>query len=304
MSNSDLTNKRDSFNLSVMFKKTKIPPSFSLIKKGKTFLLLHNHYQETLLELGIEEIESFLSKHLSITKYLNGRTPHPSIPLQDGQRMVIRKYSHGGFLRYFNRDLFIFGARSFNELFLTEQIRSSGIPTIQPIGAIHQNIVWPFYRAYLLSLEISNTKDLIQYFQEIGRPGSPETLLHKRNTINAAGLLLRKFHRAGFCHNDLQLKNLLVLQDGVLIIDFDRSYRRDKLSTRERISNLLRLNRSVEKRKRLGLPITRTDRWRFLVAYAGEDKKILHATRKALWVHSVNLLFHRIGWAFGKIVRS
>lgn len=287
-----------------MFKRVSISSSFSLIKKGKAYLLLHNDFKERLLNQGIGDPETFLKTHLRTAILLNGRTPHPSIPIPGGMKMVLRKYSHGGLLRAFNRDLFLLGARSFKELSLTEGIRASGIPTVQPIGAIHQIIFWPLYRAYLLSLEIPQGKNLIQYFQEKGSSPSRQNLLHKRKTIQAAALLLRQFHQKGFYHRDLQLKNLLVAGDQVFIIDFDRSYRKEVLSVSQRIKNILRLNRSVEKWRRFGLPVTRTDRWRFLMAYAGKDQKILRAIRKALRAHSISLFFHRMGWAIGDIVRS
>jgi hypothetical protein len=70
------------------------------------------------------------------------------------------------------------------------------------------------------------------------------------------------------------------------------------------IKNLLRLNRSVEKWKRSGLPITRTDRWRFFLTYAGEDKKIREAMEKTLRTYSLRLLLHRLGWTVEKIVQS
>jgi len=287
-----------------MFKKIPIPPSFSLTEKGETYLLLHNDYKDALLHQGIGDLETFFKNHLLTTIYLNGRTPHPSIPILGGMRIVFRKYSHGGLLRVFNRSLYLFGARSFKELSLTEEIRSLGIPTIQPIGAIHQIVFGAFYRAYLLSLEIPHAKNLIQYFQENGSKLSRESLLHKRKTIRASGLLLRQFHQRGFYHRDLQIKNLLVAGDQVLIIDFDRSYRKKVLSVRERVKNLLRLNRSVEKWKRFGLTITRTDRWRFLMAYAGGDQEIRKAIRKALRTFSMGLFFHRTGWAIEDMVRS
>lgn len=287
-----------------MLKKISIPSSFSLTQKGKTYLLLHNTYKEGLLSQGIENLETFFKNHLPTTKYLSGRTPHPSIPIQDGMRMVIRKYSHGGLLRFLTGDLFLCGARSIRELMLTEDVRSSGIPTVQPIGAIHQRVSWPFYRAYLLTIEIPQAKNLIQYLDEIGWKPSAEDLLWKRKTIRTAGLLLRQFHQNGFYHRDLQLKNLLVAEDRVFILDFDRSHRKASLSAAERVKNLLRLHRSAEKWKRFGLPITRTDSLRFLRAYAGEDRKILKAIRKTLWTYSIGLFFHRIGWGFENIVRS
>ena len=144
--------------------------------------------------------------------------------------------------------------------------------------------------------------DLIQYLQEIGTYPSRENLLLKRKTIRSVGLLIRQFHQAGFFHGDLQLKNILVAGDQILLIDFDRSYRKPALSLQERMKNLLRLNRSAEKWKRLGLPITRTDRWRFFLAYAGGDKKIGEAMERALRTYSLRFLFYRFGWSLERIV--
>ena len=281
-----------------------IPSSFSLIKKGKTSILVKEEYKNLLLRQGIEDFEIFLKRNRQSSNYLKGRALHPSIPIREGERVVIRQYFHGGLFRNFTRNLFLFGSRSFRELALTEEIRSYGIPTIQPIAAIHRFILPPFYQAYFLSLEIPNSKDLIQYFREIGTRPSRENIVLKRKMIRSAGLLLRKFHQSGFFHGDLQLKNILVAGDQPFLIDFDRSYRKRTLSIRERMKNLLRLNRSVEKWRCLGLPINRTDRWRFFLAYAGEDVTIRNAMESAIRTYSIRYLFYRCGWLLEKIVRS
>jgi len=285
-----------------MFKNIQIPPLFSLVEKGKVSLLLKEEYKTLLLEQGIDDLKTFIKKTSQTSRYLKGRTPHPSIPLEDGKRMVLRQYSHGGLLRAITGNLYFFGARSFRELMLTEEIRSCGIPTISSIGAIHHLILSPFYQAYFLSLEVPRAMDLIQYFQEMGAHPSRKNLSLKRKTIRSVGLLIRQFHQAGFFHGDLQLKNILVAGDQLLLIDFDRSYRKTTLSVPERMKNLLRFNRSVEKWKRLGLPITHTDRWRLFQAYAGDDKKIREAMKKALRIYSLRFLFYRFGWTLEKIV--
>ena len=283
-----------------MYNNIQIPASFSLIEKGRVSLLLREEYKDLLLGQGIDELKTFLKKARQSSNYLKGRTPHPSIPMGDGKRMVLRQYSHGGLLRGFTGNLYLFGARSFRELALTEEIRTSGIPTITSIGAVHHRVSFPFYQAYFLSLEVPRAMDLTQYFREIGSNPSPENLLLKRTTIRSAGFLVRQFHQAGFFHGDLQLKNILVAGDQLLLIDFDRSYRKPVLSLPERMKNLLRLNRSAEKWKGLGLSITRTDRWRFFLAYAGEEKKVLAAMERALQTYSLRFLFYRMGWALGK----
>jgi tRNA A-37 threonylcarbamoyl transferase component Bud32 len=285
-----------------MFENISIPSSFSLVQRGKAFLLLNEKYKDFLLQEGIEDIETFLQRNRQTSKYLSGRTLHPSIPIKNGERLVIRQYSHGGLLRILTRNLYLFGSRSFRELALTEEIRSCGIPTILTIGAIHHRVFFPFYQAYFLSLEVPRAMDLMQYFREIGANPSRENISSKRKKIRSVGHLIRRFHEAAFFHGDLQLKNILVADDQLLLIDFDRSYRRSALSTRERMKNLLRLNRSAEKWRRLGLPVTRTDRWRFFLAYAGGDKEIRETMAKALRSYSLRFLFYRLGWTVEKIL--
>jgi len=285
-----------------MFKHISMPSSFILIKKGKTSLLVKEEYKNLLFQQGIEDFETFLERSRQSSNHLKGRTLHPSIPIRNGERMVLRQYVHGGLFRNFTRSLYLFGSRSFRELALTSEIRSCGISTIQPIAAIHRFILPPLYQAYLISSEIPNSKDLIQYFQGIGPFTSRENILLKRRTIRSAALLLRSFHQSGFYHGDLQLKNILVAGDQPLLIDFDRSYRKRTLSLREKMKNLLRLNRSVEKWRLLGLPITRTDRWRFFLAYAGEDVAIRKAMEKVIRTYSIRHFLYRLGWAFQRIL--
>ncbi len=269
------------------------PPGFSCIRKGKVSFLMKEEYKNLLLQLGIEDLESFLKKCRQSPTFLKGRALHPSISLREGERVIVRQYLHGGLFRNFNRSLYLFGSRSFRELILTEEIRSSGIPTVQPIAAIHRFILRPFYQAYFLSLEIPNSKDLIQYLWEIGTSPSREKVLLKRKMISSVGLLIQNFHRLGFFHSDLQLKNILVAGNQLFLIDFDRSFRKKPLSAAKRIRNLLRLNRSAEKWRNLGLPIHRTDRWRFFLAYAGEDETIRKAMKKAIRTHSIRRLLYR-----------
>ena len=287
-----------------MSKSIPIPRSFSLIKKGKVSFLVRKDYKDRLLQQGIEDFEKYLKRGSQSTSYLEGRIFHPSIPIGDGEQMVLRQYIHGGLFQGLTGNLYLFGSRSFQELTLTEEIRSCGIPTIQPVAAIHQAILGPLYRAYLLSLEVPRSVNLIQYLQQIGSHPSCEHLVRKRKTIRSAGLLLQKFHQAGFFHGDLQLKNVLVVGDEILLIDFDRSYRKKALSLKERMKNFLRLNRSVEKWRRVGLPVTRTDRWRFFLAYAGEDVAIRRAMERAIRTYSLRYLFYRFGWALEDLIQT
>jgi serine/threonine protein kinase len=287
-----------------MLRNTSIPPSFSLIRKKKSLLILKDAYKDLLLQQGIEDLEVFLRRQAQTARYLEGRSLHPSIPIKDGEWMIVRRYLHGGLLGFLTRDLYLFGSRSVQELVLSEEIRSSGIPTVETIGAIHRFTWFPFYKPYLLSLEVPHALNLIQYIQDIGPHPALSNLSRKRKVIRSMGILLRQFHDMGFYHGDLQLKNILIAQGQLLLIDFDRSYRKPVLSLRGRMKNLLRLNRSAEKWKNLGLPITRTDRWRLFSSYAQSDAKMKKAMQKVLRTYSIRRLFYRMSWAIEKIFKN
>jgi hypothetical protein len=276
-----------------------IPPSFSLIGKGKVVLLLKEDLEETLLQMGICDIESLLKRSRKTARTLAGRMPHPLLPLPDGRWMVVRRYIHGGLLKGLTGDRFFFGSRSFRELAVTEKIRSCGMATVEPVGAVRLSAFPFFYRAYFLSIEVPGAMNLVQYLSE-KTTHQPQHLPSKRNTLSGVGLLLRRFHDAGFVHRDLQLKNILVAHGEPLLIDFDRCFQKSTLSIRDRMKNLLRLNRSAEKWKQAGLPVTRTDRWRLFCAYAKRDKAILRAGRRIWRTYPVRLFFYRLGWAWNR----
>lgn len=271
-------------------------PSYTLIKKDGLTLLLKNSFKDLLIRLGIEDWDRFLKRNLPNSTFLRGRTPHPSLPIQEGRRMVIRQYSHGGLFRGLTRTLFLFGSRSFQELKLTEEVRACGIPTVEPIGAIHQSVPPFFYRSYLLTLEIPQAIDLIEYFRRMGHQLSPEDLRQKRQVIRSLATLIRQFHKEGFFHGDLQMKNILLSGGEILLIDFDRSYRKNPLPLRKKMKNLLRLTRSIEKWRRVGLPITRRDCLRLFQAYAEDDLEIQRVLKKVLRTYSLRLFLYRLGW--------
>ncbi len=278
-------------------------PTYAPIRKEGLSMLLKEEYREALLRQGIEDFENYLARHARPSLHLTGRTSHLLVSLKDEQRMVIRRYSHGGLLRAFTGDLYLFGSRGFQELALTEEIRASGISTVQPVGAVHESVFPFFYRAYFLSLEIHQAKDLAGFLLEIGLRPSARDLVEKREMIRRAGCLVRRFHQAGFFHGDLQLKNILVSGGQPFLIDFDRSYRKKALTLEDRIDNLLRLNRSVEKWRRQGLPATKTDRWRFFLAYSGGDEAMRTGLQRALRTHAIRFFPHRCLWAIQEWIR-
>jgi 3-deoxy-D-manno-octulosonic acid kinase len=56
---------------------------------------------------------------------------------------------------------------------------------------------------------------------------------------------VRRFHDLGVCHADLNVHNILLSEDGVYLVDFDRCQLRGGGLWRD--ANLVRLRRSLEK---------------------------------------------------------
>ena len=281
-----------------------VPPSYALIHERGLLIFLKDGYRDLLIQQGIADFKTFLKKYGQTSPHLKGRAPLLSVLLKCGEKMVIRSYSHGGLLRGITRHLYLSGSRSFQELALTEEIRSSGIPTVQPVGAVHHRIFPFFYRAYLLTLEIHGAEDLPRYLFRMGSHPSPENLVEKRETIRSVGRLIQQFHRAGFYHRDLQLKNILVAGGRPLLIDFDRCYRKKVLTLRERTRNILRLHRSVEKWKRIGIPLSKTDRWRFFLAYSEGDQEVKQTLEKVIRTYVLRFFIHRWFWALQAVIKG
>jgi tRNA A-37 threonylcarbamoyl transferase component Bud32 len=90
----------------------------------------------------------------------------------------------------------------------------------------------------------------------------------KRTMVRQLGKWLRRVHDLGVYHDDWSTKNILVTQHGqewtFHFVDMESVSSRKRLTYRRRVKNLGQLSDAP-------FGITRTDRMRFLLAYAGDD---------------------------------
>ncbi len=281
-----------------------LPHGFSLIKRGNAELVIRNLYKDRLIEMEIHNPEAISLRQGDKAQFMEGRGRLVSLPL-DGKgsvRMVIRHYEHGGIFRALTRDLFLGGSRPFQELIITEMARRAGLPSTEILVAIKRWVFWPFYKGVLVSKEIPNSFDLMQYFTQWVKGRVKKQPGEKRALIRRAARLVREMHEAGIYHHDLHLKNFIMeMGNGGLgplhIIDFDRSKIIHPLKSDKWLANLLRLDRSVEKWRPKGLWITRTDRLRFLWSYLEGDQERKAFVKKYLRKYHRRRRRYRIGWA-------
>jgi len=285
-----------------MIRTKDIPPSYSLITRDKTCIVLKDDWKEILLKAGIGNPESFLKRTGAGSDDYYGRSALRIIDLPESAqgRAVIRHYQRGGKVQNFVKDIYWGRSRPLQELWIGHRAMAEGIPTAEILAACHTTIFWKLHRGDLISKEIEHGKDLATYLAALSQPLSAKNMLQKRETIAIVGTLIRKMHDVGIFHGDLNLKNI-VLQfrtDGNIrcyIIDFDKSSFLAPLPEKMRVRNLLRLNRSAEKFKNQGLPITRSDVLRFLQAYYQKPRDLRVLFRDLNSQYRRHMRYHRLG---------
>ena len=176
--------------------------------------------------------------------------------------LVLRHYRRGGLVARLSSDRYVWrsedATRPFRELKLTLQLAAAGLPVPVAVGARYVR-TGRFYTGDLLTEYLPDTRSLAQ------RLGQGSTTL---STWAAIGRCLRRFHDFGLFHADLNAHNILLRDDEVFVIDFDRGRLRSPGLWRD--ANLVRLRRSLEKID-AGLPQAQFDdmQWHCLLsAYA------------------------------------
>jgi serine/threonine protein kinase len=153
----------------------------------------------------------------------HGRSALTALRLPDGGSALIRDYRHGGLFRGVTRGwFFTWPPRPFRELAITEELRRRGLRTVEIYAAGVQTVGGPFYRGCLVMRELGDAQDLWATLQDPSMgPGRLAAVL------KAAADIVRRMHREGVYHGDLNLKNLLIRnsRDSVegYVIDFDKA---------------------------------------------------------------------------------
>lgn len=284
-----------------MIKNQKLLSSFVFLRRGNIVIFIRNSYKKRLLEQGIENPSRFFSENAG-TEFFNGRDLIPSVLIEgsNNERMAIRHYRRGGLTRKISKDIFLGGSRPFKELIVSEEARIRGIPTAKVLAVIKQKIFGVFYRAHLVSKVIPRGIDIIAYLDGFAPNPTRKQLEEKRRIIKLTAELVRKMHHRGIYHADLHPKNIVIQRKSsevskVYIIDFDKSLIKEKLKSKEKMKNLYRFHRSLEKLIKTGIAITGTDQLRFFKSYLKENGSLKLTIRKYLRGYSQHRKLHSLG---------
>lgn len=278
----------------------KIPTGYRLLQNGPSTIVIEKSYEQSLLKQGIFNPESLTSSFGSRQNSHSGRGAVPSVPI-DGkpqEKMLIRKYLRGGFLRFFNRDIYFGQQRPFKEILITVEASLKGIPTPDMLAAVSIKVSGPFFRGYLVSKELSACSDLPAYLTTLAGAKKKSFSLEKQSVIKRTAEIIRLMHDKGFYHADLNLKNILVDTadpHNIYLIDWDKSrFAGERLDLPERRSNVLRFCRSMVKLTGYGLPLTENDPLFFLESYWHNDGEIRKALKRLRMSSAVRSFFWKI----------
>ena len=250
---------------------TVIPPGYTLFKKGRSTIIIKEKYRSFLLRQGIETPYNMASFHTGQSD-LKGRGKVVSIPIEGmaGEKMIIRKYLRGGLMRFVNHDIYRGRSRAEKELEITVYAEAQGIPVPEVLAAVTVKMAGPFYRAYLVTRELSGFSDLPAYLSELAENSKNSFIQNKTLVLKNIATAVRLMHDRGFYHGDLNLKNILVNHaspEQLYIIDWDKSIYYGRLEQSKRNANIRRFCRSMVKFSCKGLPLNMDDQVVFLKTY-------------------------------------
>lgn len=201
-----------------------------------------------------------------------GRDRLSFLRLRNGEALLVRSYRHGGLLRNLTGDLFFtWPPRPFCELAITEEARRRGIPTLEIVAAWIERSTGPFYRAWLATRELAGARDLWTVLQ-----GRPDGERHGLGILESVARCLRTMHSRGLYHRDLNLRNILVRDEGgeikSYVIDLDKAKLfPGPVPPKKAQKNLDRLFRSLSKLDARGRFVSRED-WNLLLRFYREAK--------------------------------
>lgn len=188
----------------------------------------------------------------------------------EGPGLVVRQYVHGGLCGKLAGALFFRPARMKRELQLAIHARRHQVPTAPPVAVRIERSWGPLVTGYYVSEAIPQAQNLLEFFAALN-PEQGLTARQRRRLTAGIAAAIADMHDAGIVHGDLNLKNLLVRdafdEPQVFIIDFDSARLAGRLSLRQRMANLLRLDRSMMKWSASRRLVSARDRLRVVRSY-------------------------------------
>jgi tRNA A-37 threonylcarbamoyl transferase component Bud32 len=218
--------------------------------------------RESLLDATPEEVRG--------EPIAGGRGGVWALSLDADGRAMLRWYRRGGAIRHVVRDRYFgWAPRPILELGLTEEARRRGIAAPEVLATRVDRLRGGWYRGAIVTREVPDATTLAAALRR------HDNAAERAAILSAVGRAVRRLHDRGVHHRDLNATNVLLRSDGkgwsVHFIDFDRADVRAAVGARARASALRRLERSLAKLARAGMPLSPADTARVRQAYDQPD---------------------------------
>jgi len=272
----------------------RIPPGFRLERGPGTLVVARLEMQGAARELGLLERNGLDQLFRNHEPGETGRAATRLVPLPGGaQTLIVRRLHHGGWLGGWLNDRFLSPKRPIRELVVTASLREEGVPVPVPalVAGLRRRGFWRLGYATVFEKTAIDAQRWLE-----SKPGASDIASGAR----ALGKAVRQFHDAGGHHADLHLKNLLLLpgDDGEpwgMVIDLDGTRFILGMTPEERMTQLMRLFRSVVKRNVVE-NIGARGCAHFLSAYCEDDRALRRAMWRSVDVELRRIAIHRLGY--------
>ena len=223
-------------------------PELRRIEADERVLVVVSSFEEAALELGLLEPRGL--ERAPARAAAGGRGITRLIALgSHPQRLHLRPVHHGGLLGGILGRWLVGLARPLAELEVAIRLRARGAPVAQAVLVLGRR-AWGLWRADVGTVYEEQSIDGEAFLRAAPSQG------RMLRAARAAGSTVRRLHDAGGRHADLHIGNLLVrerdLETEALVIDLDRARIDPEITEARRMAELMRLYRSLVKRRLTG----------------------------------------------------
>lgn len=173
-------------------------------------------------------------------------------------KWVLKHYYRGGLYAKLNRDKYLWNGlnktRAIREFRLLQHMQDQGLPCPKPI-AVRVKKMGLFYTNDLITCYIDHQTT----FSQLIKQDKASVDLWAR-----IGRVIARFHAAGIYHADLNANNLLINDDEIYLIDFDKGAMKANRNHWPQ-ANLARLKRSIEKETKHSCERYFSEHWQALL---------------------------------------
>ncbi len=279
-----------------------LPDGYFVEESPRGILVLYGAVTRTLHDVGFgPESDGAL-----VPSDLSGRRPLYELESGD-QRFVVRRFRHGGLMRWMTGECYLDAQRPFRELILSDSLLRVGIRTPRVVAARARMSSVYGWQLDVMTRRVDDALDL-GFVLGLVRRGEVATAAWRAILVEL-GALVRRLHAHELVHADLQPNNVLVNQRALegaspelWLLDLDRCFFTSQMSTSLRSGALMRLFRHVWRREEQhGSALSRTDFARFFRGYDPERARWKRDWRAVALGQVLGSGLHRFGWMLERV---